>query len=92
MRVGDDLEAEPIVGRGIAADLTRYAARACQTAGVVAWPEFYAALRSSRENAWKAAGVAEPTYTRWLGHSVQVSRSNYVAPLDSEFDLAVKAG
>ena len=50
------------------------------------WPKLFQTLRSSRENQWKSEGIAEATYSAWLGHSIQVSRKHYVQPLDGEFD------
>ncbi len=47
-------------------------------------------MRSSCENDWKASGIAEPTYTAWLGHSATVSRQHYVAPTEAEFDRVTK--
>jgi len=52
---------------------------------VTPWPKLYQALRASCENDWKTAGVAEPTYAAWLGHSPTVSRRHYVSPTDQEF-------
>ena len=50
------------------------------------WPKLFQTLRSSRENQWKSEGIAEATYSAWLGHSIQVSRKHYVQPLGGEFD------
>lgn len=61
-------------------------------AGLERWPKLFQTLRSSRENQWKAEGVAEATYAAWLGHSIAVSRKHYVQPLDSEFDKAAGGG
>jgi len=52
--------------------------------GLDPWPKFYQASPSSCENDWKAAGIAEPTYAAWLGHSTSVSRKHYTAPTDAE--------
>ena len=54
------------------------------------WPKFFQAMRSSCENDWKTAGLAEPTYTAWLGHSATVSRQHYVAPTAAEFDRVTR--
>lgn len=56
------------------------------------WPKLFQTLRSSCENQWKTEGVAEATYSAWLGHSVAVSRKHYVQPLDSEFDQVTGGG
>ncbi len=45
----------------------------------------FQAMRQSCENDWKAQGVAEATYTAWLGHSAAVSRRHYAVPIDSEY-------
>jgi integrase len=63
----------------------------CKAAGVEKWPKFFQALRSSLENDWKADGIAEPTYTTWLGHTASVSREHYVAPTDADFARVTSA-
>jgi integrase len=57
----------------------------CQKAGLVPWPKFFKAMRTSRENDWKERGVAEATYAAWMGHSADVSRKHYVSPTATEF-------
>ena len=54
------------------------------------WPDFFQAMRSSCENQWKAAGVAEATYAAWLGHDPSVSRKHYVAPTEAEYDAVTR--
>ena len=54
------------------------------------WPDFYQAMRTSCENQWKASGVAEATYTAWLGHDRSVSRKHYVAPTEAEYDAVTR--
>ena len=62
----------------------------CNAAGVIKWPKFFQAMRSSCENDWKVQGIAEATYTAWIGHTAIVSRQHYVAPTDAEFDLVAR--
>ena len=71
-------------------NLTRLAQGIVRAAGLTPWPKLYQAMRSSCENDWKEAGVAEPTYCTWLGHSPTVSRKHYVAPTESEFAAIVE--
>jgi hypothetical protein len=59
-------------------------------AGLAKWPDFFQAMRSSCENDWKADGIAEPTFTTWLGRSATVSRQHSVAPTDAEFERVTK--
>jgi site-specific recombinase XerC len=66
-------------------NLTHHADEHIARAGLTRWPKIYQAMRSSCENDWKQAAVAEPTYCTWLGHSSQVSRKHYVSPTDAEF-------
>ncbi len=54
--------------------------------GLTAWRKPYQALRSSCENDFKTAGIAEHTYLAILGHSLEVSRKHYVSPTDAELD------
>ena len=54
------------------------------------WPKFYNSLRSSCEQDWKMAGVAEPTYCTWIGHGGDVSRKHYVSPTEAEFEAVSK--
>jgi integrase len=56
-----------------------------QKAAGVYWPKTFQPLRASCENDWKMAGVAEPTYLSWVGHSTVVSRGHYVTPTEREF-------
>lgn len=66
-------------------NLTRNGQRIVRAAGLEPWPKLFQSLRSSCENAWKVAGIAEPTYTAWAGHSAPVSRRHYVSPTPDEF-------
>jgi hypothetical protein len=66
-------------------NLTRNAERIARAAGLAVWKKFFIALRSSCEQDWKMAGVAEPTYCVWIGHGPEVSRNHYVSPTESEF-------
>jgi len=61
-------------------------------AGLKRWPKLFQTLRSSCENQWKTEGIAEATYSVWLGHSIEVSRKHYVQPLESEFDNVTRSG
>ena len=70
-------------------NLTRIGKKIIEDAGLTPWPKTFQAMRSSCENDWKEDGIAEATYTAWLGHSAEVSRKSYVAPKDSEFDRVV---
>jgi integrase len=72
-------------------NLYRQAERYCKAAGLRKWPNFFQSMRSSCENDWKVKGLAEPTYTTWLGHSAKVSREHYVAPTDAEFAVVINA-
>ncbi len=72
-------------------NMTRHAAEIAEAAELDVWPKFYQAMRSSCENDWKQRGIAEPTYTAWLGHSPTVSRKHYVAPTEAEFRLVTGA-
>ncbi len=47
-------------------------------------------MGSSCENDWKVQGIAEATYTAWIGHDAKVSREHYVAPTDGEFARVTK--
>jgi integrase len=67
-------------------NLTRNAQDLIRAAGVKPWAKLYQAMRSSCENDWKSANVAEATYATWMGHSADVSRKHYVNPTDAEFD------
>ena len=60
-------------------------------AGLKRWPKFFQAMRSSCENDWKQAGIAEPTYCAWVGHSAKVSREHYVSPTEAEYALVTRA-
>lgn len=71
-------------------NLTRLGQRIVQGAGLKPWPKLYQAMRSSCENEWKQAGVAEATYCAWLGHSPTVSRKHYVSPTEAEFAAIVE--
>lgn len=62
-----------------------------EASGVPRFRDPFNALRASRENAWKEAGVAEPTYLAWMGHGQVVSRAHYVEPTPAEFAGAIKA-
>jgi len=66
-------------------NLTRIGEKTAEAAELDPWPKFYQAMRSSCENDWKQRGLAEPTYSAWLGHSPTVSRKHYVSPTDDEF-------
>ncbi len=55
-------------------NLIRNAQKIAEAAGLKPWPKLYQSLRSSCENDWKLRGIAEPTYSAWLGHSPKVSR------------------
>lgn len=70
-------------------NLTRLGKGIVQAVGIKPWPKLYQAMRSSCENEWKQAGVAEPTYCAWLGHSPTVSRRHYVAPTEAEFEAII---
>jgi integrase len=83
---GNQKKSEPIVGRS-KRDWYRDGTKAIERAGLQRWPKLFQSLRSSCENDWKVAGVPEATYAAWLGHSIEVSRSNYTAPTDDEFAL-----
>ena len=48
-------------------DLRRTLGHLAKAAGIKPWRKPYQALRSSCENEWKAAGIAEPTYLAWMG-------------------------
>ena len=52
--------------------------------------DFFHALRKSAEDDWKEQGVAEATYSAWLGHSEKVSRTHYVSPKESEYEAVTK--
>ena len=70
-------------------NLTRNAQAIAKAAGLEPWPKFYQAMRVSREDDWKERGIAEPTYTKWMGHSVSVSRKHYVSPTEAEYAVAI---
>ncbi len=81
-------EAGQVTIAGLTAhSLTRTGAAHVKAAGLTPWPKHFQAMRSSCENDWKTSGIAEPTYTAWAGHSAIVSRKNYVAPLDTEYEV-----
>ena len=67
-------------------NLTRVVQAIARRAGLTVWRKFYNSLRSSCEQDWKTAGVAEPTYCTWIGHGGDVSRKHYVSPTDTEFE------
>ena len=67
--------------------LDRRSKRAAELAGLRPWPKFHQAMRASFENDLKVKGVAEATYSHWLGHSPEVSRRHYTSPLDAEFQI-----
>lgn len=67
-------------------NLTRLMQGHVRAAGLRPWSKLYQSLRSSCENDWKEQGIAEATYSVWIGHSVKVSRANYVSPLLTEFE------
>ena len=48
-------------------------------------PRLFQSLRSSCENDLKCAGIAEATFSKWMGHSPAVSRMHYTSPTDAEF-------
>jgi hypothetical protein len=71
-------------------NLYRRAKGYCKAAGVATWPNFFQSMRSSCENDWKVKGIAEDTYTKFLGHSKAVAREHYTSPTDAEFALVTK--
>ena len=71
-------------------NLTRLGKSIVAKAGLKPWPKLYQAMRSSCENDHKMRGVAEATYSAWLGHSPTVSRRHYTSPTDSEFAAAAR--
>lgn len=66
-------------------NLNRDAEKIIRRGGLRPWPRVFQSMRSSCENDWKLAGVNEPTYCCWLGHSPTVSRRHYVSPTEAEF-------
>ena len=66
-------------------NLNRDAEKLIRLAGLSPWPRAFQAMRVSCENAWKVAGLSEPTYAAWIGHSPTVSRRHYVSPTEGEF-------
>ncbi len=64
----------------------RDARKLIKAAGLTVWRKPYQSLRSSCENDWKLE-LPEATYCAFIGHSAEVSRKNYVAPVDAEFKL-----
>ena len=82
------LEGEPLVCGGAGRhNATRRLQKAIQDAGMIPWPKAYNALRSSCEQDFKTTGVPEATYTKWVGHSVEVSRGHYTDPTPAEFEM-----
>ena len=73
-------------------NLVRDARKIAEAAGIEPWADFFQAMRSSCENAWKANGVAEATYAAFLGHDPSVSRRHYVHPTEAEYDALTLAG
>ena len=71
-------------------NLIRLAKTIAADAGLKPWPKMYQAMRSSCENDHKLRGVAEATYSAWMGHSPEVSRKHYTAPTDQEFAAVAK--
>ncbi len=67
-------------------NMTRIGQAIARRSGLAVWPKFYNSLRSSCEQDWKTAGVAEPTYCTWIGHGGEVSRKHYVSPTEAEFE------
>lgn len=71
-------------------NLPREIQKFMRQAGLDEWIKPYQALRASRVNDWKNDGhIPESTMLSWIGHSKEVSRENYQAPTDEEFDRAV---
>ena len=66
-------------------NLNRDAEKLIRLAGLVPWKRTFQAMRVSCENEWKLAGLSEPTYAAWIGHSPEVSRRHYVSPTEAEF-------
>ncbi len=66
-------------------NLNRDAEKLIRLAGLVPWKRTFQAMRVSCENEWKLAGLSEPTYAAWIGHSPAVSRRHYVSPTEAEF-------
>ena len=48
-------------------------------------------MRESREKDWKAAGVSESTYARWMGHSIPIARKHYDSGAPTLEELAIAA-
>lgn len=71
-------------------NLTTFGKRHVHAAGLTPWRKLYQSLRSSCENDWKQAGIAEATYTAWAGHAEEVSREHYVCPTEAEFATITK--
>ena len=86
LRIEDGVSVSGLSGN----NLDRRAGVYCKAAGVEKWPYFFQAMRTSCENDWKAAGIPEPTYTAWAGHSATVSRRHYVSPTEEEFARVTK--
>lgn len=68
------------------AGVNRSGQRYIKAAGLKPWRLLYIALRKSCEDDFKANGIAEATYTAWLGHGPEVSRQHYVTPTEGEYE------
>ena len=71
-------------------NLLRDAHVIAKDAGIEPWPNFFQAMRTSCENAWKERGIAEATYAAWIGHGLEVSRKHYVSPTDTEYESVTR--
>ncbi|MCH8151337.1 MAG: hypothetical protein IH830_03075 [Planctomycetes bacterium] len=93
LRAFDNAEDGQVTVTGLSVNnVVRDGKRLVRAAGLTPWPKLFQAMRSSCENDLKVAGIAEPTYASWMGHSPTVSRQHYVAPLESEFAAVTAIG
>ncbi|MHC4141287.1 MAG: hypothetical protein ACYSUF_05160 [Planctomycetota bacterium] len=89
MRTSQTYREVPILGR-LERLLTTALAAAKDGAFSVSGLSGHNLYRRAKGYCKKVKGIAEDTYTKFLGHSKAVAREHYTSPTDAEFALVTK--